>query len=51
MVGAHLLGCGAGRAGFDAPGNEAEKEEPLLPCPAEGLCTKRELLGSAGRGF
>lgn len=46
MVGSHLLGC---RAGL-----EAEHEEPWtapLPCPAEGLCTKRELLGSAGRGF
>lgn len=40
---AHLSGCGTGRAGRGAPG--------IGSWAAEGLRPRREVLGSAGRGF
>lgn len=48
----HLLGCGTGRTGVGTPGIAAEgRWTTLWPCTTEGLRTRRELLGSAGRGF
>ena len=57
LLGTHLLGCGTGRTGLGTPGVGAgpqTAEGPwttLWPCTAEGLRTRRELLGSAGSGF
>lgn len=53
----HLLRCGTGRAGLGAPGTGAGPHITEGPwptewsCTEEGLRTRRELLGSAGRGF
>lgn len=51
-VGAHLLGCGTGRTGLGTGPQTAEGPwSTVWLCTAEGLLTRRELLGSAGRGF
>lgn len=50
-LGTHLLASGTGRSGLGAPGAGAGPQTGEGLCTAEGLRTRREILGSAGRGF